>query len=189
MANTKITTGKCRLSFPNLFTPRTDQNGENPKYGVKLLIPKSDKATLRAMRSLQKEALEQGNAGRFGGKKLKGVPGDGKTWPWDTIHDGDDSDYEEDRGHWTVNASTKMKPSVVDRNLNPILDPNEIYPGCYVRVSLVCFPYSTNGKTGVTFGLGNVQKLGDGEPLGGLSRPEDDFDELDDDEDDEDDLI
>lgn len=182
MAN-KITTGRVRLSYVNLFEPRLDEKGENPKYQCKLLIPKSDKATIKAMRDAQRETIAFGNAnGRFGSRKLKGEPGTGQKW--DTIHDGDDSEAPEDHGHWTVNVSSKRKPAIVDRNVQPILDADEVYSGCYARVSLNCYPYNTNGNQGVTFGLGNVQKLADGDPLGGFSRAEDDFDALDDDEDD-----
>ena len=176
----KITTGKCRLSFPNLFTPRTDDNGENPKYGLKLLIPKSDKATIRALRNLQKEALAEGIARGINRKKLSGEPGTGQAW--DTIHDGDDSEAPEDHDHWTVNVSSKRKPAIVDRNVQPILDADEVYSGCYARVSVNFYAFNTNGNRGVAVGLNHIQKIADGEPLGGArGKAENEFDDWDDD--------
>ncbi len=58
---------------------------------------------------------------------------------------------------------------------------------CYARRSQRCdsltfFAYNTNGSKGIAAGLGNVQKLRDGEPLGGRSRAEDDFDIEEDDD-------
>lgn len=171
-----------RLSFPRLFEPEELDNG-GQKWSTKLLIPKADKDALRKLQEMQRQALEQGNSsGKFGSRKLKGEPGTGQKW--DTIHDGDESDYAEDAGCWTIGVSSYRRPGIVDRNVQPILDADEVYSGCYVRVSLSCYPYNSNGNQGVTFGLGNVQKLADGEPLDGSSRAEDDFDALDDDEDD-----
>jgi len=68
--------------------------------------------------------------------------------------------------------------------LNPILDETEVYSGCYGRASVNFFPYSHKGNRGVACGLNNVQKLADGESLGGRSRAEDDFDAVYDDIDD-----
>jgi hypothetical protein len=45
------------------------------------------------------------------------------------------------------------------------------------------YAYNTNGNRGIACGLNNLQKLADGTPLGGRSRPEDDFADDDDDDD------
>lgn len=191
---TKVITGEVRLSYAYLFEPRAGEDGDNAKYSVKVIVPKTDKETLRKLRQAQIEAIKFGEQGKFNGKKIKrnekGVPVWGGSW--DTIKDGDDSDAEEDAGSYTFNASSRNRPGVVDRRKEPITDSTEVYSGCYARVSLNAFPYNYQGKIGVTFGLNHVQKLRDGEPLGGRSRAEDDFDDLDDDDfedDEEDDLL
>lgn len=179
---TKVVTGKVRTSFPRLFVPAAPPNDPDgdKKYSVLLLIPKDDKATIKAIREAQKQALEDGKA-KFAGK----VP---KNWS-DSLHDCDEEDdleqYPEREGHYriSVSATENYPPAVVDKHLQPIMDQTEVYSGCYVRVSMVGFAYSVQGNKGVSFGLRNVQKLADGEPLGGSSKPEDDFDMLDDDED------
>jgi hypothetical protein len=74
-----------------------------------------------------------------------------------------------------INCSSKTKPGVVDKDLNEILDPEEVYSGCYARVSVNFFPYNTNGNKGVGCGLNNLQKIADGDYLGGRTRAEDDF--------------
>ena len=78
-----------------------------------------------------------------------------------------------------------MKPGIVDRQLNEIIDSTEVYSGCYARASINFFPYNQAGNKGIACGLNNIQKLEDGEYLGGRSRPEDDFEALDNPEDDD----
>jgi hypothetical protein len=80
-----------------------------------------------------------------------------------------------------INANSKVKPGIVDKDLQAIMDPTELYSGCYGRASIVFYAYNANGNKGIAAGLQNLQKLEDGEPLGGISRPEDDFEAVDDD--------
>ena len=84
-----------------------------------------------------------------------------------------------------LNANSTRKPGIVDKDLNEILDPDEVYSGCWGRVSINFYPFNTNGNKGVGAGLNNVQKLKDGERLGGsAASAEDDFsDDYEDDED------
>jgi len=70
----------------------------------------------------------------------------------------------------------------VDKNVQPILDSTEVYSGCYGRASITFYPFNTNGNRGIACGLQNLQKLADGESLGGRSRAEDDFEAYDDDD-------
>jgi hypothetical protein len=170
-SQTKVVTGRVRLSYCHLWEPWSN-NDQEAKYSVALLIPKTDKVTIAALRAAQQAALEQGKDSKFGGK----VP---KSWA-DTIHDGDEEadldKNEEYAGHWYMSVSSKTKPGIVDQDVQPILDSTEVYSGCYARVSLNAFPYSNSGKKGVSFGLNHVQKLADGDFLGGRSKAEDDFD-------------
>lgn len=182
---TKVVTGKVRLSYVHLFEPWSNDPDQTPKYSTVLLIPKSDKATIKKLRAAQQAALEAGKDSRFGGK----LP---KNWK-DTIHDGDEEadldNNPEYEGHLYMTVSSKTKPGIVDRDVDPILDSTEVYSGCYARVSINAFPYSTSGNKGVSFGLNHVQKLADGDFLGGRSRAEDDFDSVSGDDEDDDDLL
>ncbi|SCK04329.1 Protein of uncharacterised function (DUF2815) [uncultured Clostridium sp.] len=173
---TKVTTGKVRLSYAHLFEPHAI-DGNEPKYSVSVIIPKSDKETLQAIKEAVNEAKEQGK-GKWGGK----VPANIKT----PLRDGD-IDREGDEayaGCYFLNANSKNKPGIVDINVQPILDATEVYSGCYARLTLNFYAYNANGNKGIAAGLGNVQKLADGEPLGGFTRAEDDFDAIESAEDD-----
>jgi hypothetical protein len=180
---TRVTTGKVRLSYVNLLQPRTNEDGENPKYSCVLLIPKTDKATVKAIKAAI-EAAKEKDKGRWNGK----IPSNLKI----TFRDGDEEDAE-DRpelvGHYFMNVSAKNKPGIVDRNVNPITDADEIYSGMYARAAIRAFGYNTNGNKGITFGLDHIQKIADGDFLGGRTRAEDVFDSFEDEDDDSDDIL
>ncbi|WP_411679880.1 DUF2815 family protein [Clostridium thailandense] len=165
---TKVTTGKVRLSYAHLFEPHAIE-GNEPKYSVSVIISKDDKETLKAIKEAVNEAKEIGK-GKFGGK----IPANLKT----PLRDGDEErpDDEAYANSYFLNANSKNKPGIVDINVHPILDATEVYSGCYGRLTLNFYAYSASGNKGIAAGLGNVQKLEDGEPLGGFTRAEDDFD-------------
>lgn len=167
---TKVTTGKVRLSYAHLFEPHAIE-GNEAKYSVSVIIPKSDTETLKAIKEAVNEAKEQGK-GKFGGK----IPANLKT----PLRDGDAErpDDEAYKNCYFLNASSKNKPGIVDANVQPILDATEVYSGCYARLTLNMYPFSASGNKGIAAGLGNVQKLEDGEPLGGFTRAEDDFESI-----------
>ena len=85
-------------------------------------------------------------------------------------------------GMWFINANSDRAPGVVDLNCNPVLDRNEVYSGCYCRVSLTFFAFNSNGNRGIACGLNNLQKVKDGEHLGGRMSAEAEFAGLDDDD-------
>lgn len=170
-----VTTGRVRFSFTNIFTPRAPQEGQGePKYSLTILIPKTDVATLQAIQQAMEVAVQEGIANTFGGSRPPRL-----NMP---LYDGDgvrptsgEPFGEECKGHMVMTASSLQQPSVVDVNVQPIINQAEIYSGCYGRVSLRFFAYNKNGNKGVGCGLGNVQKLADGEPLSGRTSAADDF--------------
>lgn len=181
---TKVITGKVRASFVHLLEA-TSFEGQDAKYSVMLLIPKSDKKTLNKIKQAQQAAAEAGKSNKFGGK----LPSKVKT----TLRDGDEEmdtdEYPEFTGMMFINVSSKTKPGIVDANRQEIIDPSEIYSGMYIRASINFFAYNTAGNKGVSAGLNNIQKVADGDFLGGRSKAEDDFDDWETDEDDDDDLM
>lgn len=63
-----------------------------------------------------------------------------------------------------------------------ILDQSEVYSGCYGKISVTFYGYNSNGNRGIAAGLGNIQKLRDGESLGGRTSAADDFQTEDEDD-------
>ncbi len=180
MANTNkktmVVTGiNTRLSYFHGWNP-VSINGEDEKYSVSVLIPKDDKATIDAINKAVDAAIEEGIA-KFGGKKPN------KAAIKLPLRDGDEEREDETyKGHYFVNANSKTPPQIVDRAVKPILDRSEVYSGCYARVSLSFYAFNSNGNKGVACGLGNIQKVRDGEPLGGRTTATDDFATLDEDD-------
>lgn len=163
---TKFVTGKVRFSFVHVFEPAETLNG-TLKYSASILIPKTDKDTVARFNKAF-EDTKQANAAYFGGsipKVLKGGLRDGDVEKDDPIY----------AGHYFFNANSNEKPGIVDADVNPIIDKNEFYSGCYGRASITMYPYDASGSKGIAFGLNNVQKLEDGEKFGGATSAAADF--------------
>jgi hypothetical protein len=177
---TKVITGpKTRWSYANVWDPKSI-NGGTPKYSVSLIIPKSDVATVKKIEAAIQAAYEEGES------KLKG---NSKSVPSlkvlkTPLRDGDlerpdDTAYADS---YFINANSASAPGIVDADRQPILERSEVYSGVYGRASINFYAFNSNGNKGIACGLNNLQKIADGEPLGGKSRAEDDFAEDDDDD-------
>jgi len=169
----KVITGPdTRWSFANVWEPKAI-NGGTPKYSVSLIIPKSDTRTVAKIKAAIEAAYREGEA------KLKG---NGKTVPplaaiKTPLRDGD-TERPDDPAYanaYFINANSATAPGIVDADRQPILNRSEVYSGVYGRASINFYAFNSNGNKGIACGLNNLQKIRDGEPLGGKSRAEDDF--------------
>ena len=161
-------TGKVRLSYANVWEPAS-VNGGTPKYSVSLIIPKTDTRTIDLINAAIDNAIKQG-AAKFGGK----VPNRAALKL--PLRDGDtERDDEAYKGSYFVNANSTTAPQIVDTSVQPIIDRSEVYSGCYARVSINFYAFNSNGNRGIACGLGNIQKLADGEALGGKTTAAEDF--------------
>lgn len=174
--NTKVITGKnTRLSYFHGWEP-VSINGGAEKYSVSVLIPKDDIETINAINAAIDAAIEEGLS-KFGGKKPN------KAAIKIPLRDGDvERDDDAYKGHYFVNANSTTAPQIVDKAVRPILDRGDVYSGCYARVSLNFYAFNSNGNKGVACGLGNIQKVKDGEPLGARTNAADDFNTVEDDD-------
>lgn len=180
--DTRVTTGRVRFSYANLFHPRSI-NGGPEKYSVTLLIPKGDKKTLGKIQRAIEAATEQAK------EKIKKFPAKPNT----TIHDGDGTTPngepygEECKNHYVIAVSSTRKPTVIDRDRMPITEEDELYSGCYGRAVINFYGYDAGGKKGISAGLNGIMKLADGERLGGGGVTDedwgDDFDDVEENDD------
>ncbi len=174
---TKVITGvNTRWSYVNAWEPKSI-NGGAPKYSVSLIIPKSDTKTLEKIRAAIQAAYEEGQSKLKGNGRAVPVLSALKT----PLRDGDAerTDDEAYAKSYFVNANSGTAPGIVDADRNPILERSEVYSGVYGRASINFYAFNSNGNKGIACGLNNLQKIRDGEPLGGKSRAEDDFAEAD----------
>ena len=176
---TKVITGvKTRWSYANVWEPKSI-NGGAPKYSVSLIIPKSDTKTVTAVTNAIQAAYDEGQS------KLKG---NSKSVPAlsaikNPLRDGDAErpDDETYKDSYFINANSATAPGIVDAARQPILERSEVYSGVYGRASINFYAFNSNGNRGIACGLNNLQKIADGEPLGGKTRAEDDFADEDED--------
>ncbi len=162
----KVMTPVFRASFVNVFTPRmNDQTGKN-EYSLKMIFEKDE--DFSALQDVVKEAIRN----KWGTNPPKGLKS--------PLKDGNESDvekYPEDKNKIIANAkSTLCPPGLIDiKDKQPIIDPKEFYSGCYAIATVTAYAYNKNGNRGVAFGLQNICKMKDGEPLVSRATAEDDF--------------
>ncbi len=169
----KIHIPLARVSFPNVFTPRAFEDGPE-KYECQFLWPKDTDL------SVLKKAIHSAIVEAWGKDKAK--------WPEglkSPIKDGDKmEDLEGYEGQYYIKTSSHRKPGVINRKKEVITNEDDFYGGCYAIATVLVKAYATKGNKGVTIYLNNIQKVKDGEPFGGRSNPEADFDEIEDGSDD-----
>ena len=170
---TKVITGpNIRFSYANVWEAKSI-NGGAPKFSVSLIIPKSDTKTVEKIKAAIEAAYKEGES------KLKG---NGRSVPAlsaikNPLRDGDTErpDDEAYSNSYFINANSSAAPGIVDANCNPILERSEVCSGVYGRASISFYAFNSSGNKGIACGLNNLQKIRDGEPLGGRTRAEDDF--------------
>lgn len=160
-----ITINGVRFSYCHLFQPQ-QRPGQDPKYSVTVLVPKTNTGAKAAIDQAVNSAIEAGTTKAWGGVR--------PPQPAMCVHDGDGvrpSDGmpfgDECKGCWVFTASSKDQPFVVDSQVQSIIDPTQVYSGMWGNVSVGFFAYNSNGKKGIGCGLNGVQKTRDGEPLSG----------------------
>ena len=167
-----LVTGKVRFSYVQVFEPKSINGGEE-KYSITLLIPKTDTYTHQRIMAEINKTSQENVADTF-----KGVMPANLSMP---IYDGDglrpggEPFGPECKGCWVMSAKSNNPPEIVDANCNPIISKNEFYSGCYGRASIRFYAYNQNGNKGIGCGLGNLQKLEDGQPLDGRTTAAEDF--------------
>ncbi len=169
----KVITGPgTRWSYAHVWEPWAIRNGK-PKYSVSLIIPKSDTRTLAKIHAAIEAAYKEGEA------KLKG---NGKSVPAlsaikTPLRDGDTERPDDPAyaGCYFINANASSAPGIVDVDRNPILTRSEVYSGVYGRASITFYAFNSSGNRGIACGLNNLQKIRDGEPLGGKASAASDF--------------
>ncbi len=159
----KITTPEFRVSYPAVFEP-SGLPGQEKKYSVAMLFDK--KTDISAL----KAAIKQCVTAKYPDPSKR--PSNFKI----CLRDGDKdkADKPEYAGCMFATARSTQRPGLVDASVQPILNKEEFYAGCYARATVSVFCYDNVG-VGVGLGLQNIQKLRDGEPLSSRSRAEDDF--------------
>ena len=169
-----VLTPAFRVSYPNVFKAKRNDFSGNDEFSVMALFDKGEDL------SKLKEAAQKATTDKWGADKSK--------WPTNLkIPFRDQAEKAKDvngkrilpagheEGAFFMNLKSNQRPGVVDQNVEDIIDESIFYAGCYARASVDAYAYDVKGNRGVSFGLGNIQKVKEGEPLGNRSKPEQDF--------------
>ena len=161
-----LITPEFRAAFISVFRATAMKNADGstskPKYSIRACFP--PKADLSA---LKKEA-NAAAVDKWGDKIPKTLRSPfrlNEELEAPIIGIGDD---------WTImsfSANEDRRPGIVDAKLQDIIDDAEVYSGARYRAQIRAFAYENAGNKGVSFGLQNVQKLRDDDPLGGSRIP------------------
>ena len=178
ISETSLRVGPVRFSYANVFSPRKNEDGTDGKYGVQLLIPKSDKQAVEMINAAFEAAKKAGAASKWDGKIPAALKA--KTTP---LRDGDIEKEGEEvyEGMWFINTSSPTKPGVrvlENGTICEALDSDDFYSGCWCAATINFYPYKVSGNTGVACGLNNVVKTKDDERLGGGSSADADFSDM-----------
>lgn len=155
-------TPEFRVSYPHLWKPNA-MKGSAPKYSVTMLFKKTQ--DLVAIKAVIKNA----KIAEFGDDKA--------NWPDDLespVIDGDLPKYADKEGYkgcWVIKASSheQARPTVVDANVDEIVNPADLYPGCYARAQVFArvWTHDETNRQGIHFILDHVQKTKDGKSFSG----------------------
>lgn len=151
----KVVLPTVRLSYVHLAQPRSANPGDEPKYSVAVLIPKSDTKTIKEINDAVNFVIENSQDKLKTKKGLKHPLRDGDT-------ESEEPAYE---GHMFFSANSKSRPIILDKDKNEILDFSEVYSGMYAQVVVNFYAFNVKNK-GIAAGLQAVRKMKDGEPLG-----------------------
>ena len=161
----KIVTPEFRGSFVSLAEPRTIPGaapGTKPKYQITLALPKDDPFWAEAEQQIEAAYME-----RWGKKPPKFRS---------PIKDGDEMERAEFADMYTLQFSSFDRPGLVDSQMKPVVDPDELYSGAWYRVSCRAYAWShPTGGNGVSFSLDNAMKCRDDEAYSGKTSASDDF--------------
>ncbi len=170
----KTNTPEFRVAFPQVFQAKRNTMNDKDEFSVVALFPKG--ADLSRLKAAAQEAVVK----KFGPDKTK--------WPRkmrSPFRDQGDRAKMEDgkeklpqgyeKGNIYITLRSQQRPAVVDQKVQEIIDTSDFYGGCWALASVSCYAYDVKGNQGVSFGLGNIQKLRDDDAFGNRTKPQDDF--------------
>lgn len=167
----KVITPEATISYPHVFEPQLPPGASEPVYSCALVF--SDDVDVSELKTAAMAVAKE-----KWGDKFKDMVKSGKIrLPFRT--DGEEKGYP--AGSMFMNVKSKLQPQIVskfagpDGKAMPITDPKEIYPGAKVKASLRAYAYAVNGNNGVSFALGNLQKVDDGPRMDGRLSASDEF--------------
>ena len=159
----RFTTGPVRLAFPNLHTPRADDNGVE-KYDVVAMWPPGVDMT-----AFKQELDDLRRGAKLSNKSNLRMPfrqQDEKAEQYSGFTP----------GALFCTVRSKFQPQIVDSSMETIRDEKRVYGGVWAILAVHFFAYDNRGNAGVGIGLDSVMIIADDKQLdGGGASPEQAF--------------
>jgi hypothetical protein len=158
-----VTTPLARLAYPRLFERRKAGEMYAGKFTAELWFPKDmvNATTMKPLADAIKDCIKE--AWPQGAPKGLVLP----------LKDGDQQNNEAYAGYYFIRVQADKIPPKCYRKTSKgeyqqIIEPSELYPGCWVIAQVSPFPYRANPaqgrpNNGVSFGLDLVLFVKDGE--------------------------
>ena len=185
----KMLTPEFRVSFPNVFEAvKVNPTDKNAKFGVTAVFQTAETAksksagtkvvSIEGLKALCRNVAVE----KFGADRAKWPP---LKFPF---RDGAEPVKKDKDGFGPgiifVSLQSTSKPGIVDSYAGPdgrsapLTAQTDFYPGCYARAEVNAYYWKFMGREGVSLGLQNLQKLRDGERLGGRGDAADSFEPI-----------
>lgn len=153
----KITLKEIRLSFPNIWRPKSVNNSE-PRFSANFLLDKKeDAAQIDALR----KAVAAVKAEQWKGKKVDNVKF--------CVHDGKEKSETEGYGEAVVfiTTSNKIRPKIVDRDRAELHEEDgKPYAGCRVNAAIRLWAQDNQFGRRINAQLLGIQFVRDDEAFG-----------------------
>ena len=161
----KIKLKNVRLSFPSLFRMAEFGGESTGKYEATFVLDKVEHAdAIKAIEAQINELMKNDLKSRLAADKI-------------CLKDGDTLGRPEFEGKYTIKASTKKRPLVINRDKSAISESdNIVYAGCYVNAIVSLWAQNNNYGKRINAQLDGVQFCRDGEPFGDGGVSVDEFD-------------
>lgn len=172
---TAVVLNNVRLSFPQIWTAKAFQPGQDPRFNANFLLDVDSQAD--QIKKMQ-DAIKKVASEKWADKIPKGL----KV----CLNDGDEKDYDGYEGTMFVSASTKVRPAIVDQKRRPLAEEDgKPYAGCYVNVAVSLWAQDNQWGKRVNATLDAIQFVKDGDSFGGKKVGADVFGDIDEEDDDD----
>ena len=160
----------ARLSFARLWKPKAFQEGQDPRFEATFLLDPSNADHASTIAEIKAAAM----------KLIKESGLDARVFKL-CFGKGDDKPYDGYAGMVYIAANNKTRPTVVDRNRNPVAegDKQAPYSGCIVNTNLTLWLQNNQYGKRINANLRIVQFVADGPAFGvQAAKAEDEFEAL-----------
>lgn len=169
-----LLTPTFRVSYPNVFEPKLNKLSNQKEYSLEALFDKTADLT-ELKKAVHAEVVEKWGADKAKWPKNLRLPFKDQANKVKEVDGKEILPEAYTAGATFLSLKSKQRPGIVDQNVTEIIDASEFYAGCYARATVSVYAYDQMGNRGVNFGLMNIQKVKDGDPLGSRTKAADDF--------------